>query len=354
MPYYIITITIIYCLGLFEISSGFKKVSKIITPVIAIILIILAGLKTGGVTDILEYKEWYEKYYAFDLNSSFEPGYQLFISISKQLGFDFSLFYLLIAVISISIKSKVFYKLTPYVGAAFLIYFTGCFFERDNDGIRQGLSISFCFLGLYYLNKDCTLKFLVSSIIATTIHYTSIIFFIALLLAKFRSKDKIIIIVICAALICSIANIFITSYLIPMIPFMVSLNKLEIYSSNQYSEGLGISIGILFRIAILFMFILVKNRIRITETLYYLLRNGLAFSIVCSLLFGDFVIIAHRLPYVFREFQIFIFPYILSAVPSRGGKCIALSIIYLYSITILYRFFENDSIYDTYSNILLP
>lgn len=133
----------------------------------------------------------------------------------------------------------------------------------------------------------------------------------------------------------------------------MAASKLEYYSTtSSYSGELGITIGLVFRTLLLFLFMANMKKLTIDSGLYYLLRNGLAIAIIFSLLFGDFVIIAHRLPYVFREFQIFIVSYLVSSLPNKGTRIVGLSVVYVYTLILLSRFFTEGSVYNNYSNLL--
>ncbi len=195
MWYYIFVATIIYYLGCFEISIGQRKFSKYVAMILVTILVVFAGLKVGGVTDYYEYKQLYE---TFDINvpSKFiEPGYVFFMYLCHIIGGGFILFYFIVACLSISIKGNVIYKLLPIVSVAFLIYFCGCFFERDNDGIRQGLSIAFCFIALLHLSNNENLKYLLFTAVAISIHYSSAFFLLAWVVKKLKYSNKTITII---------------------------------------------------------------------------------------------------------------------------------------------------------------
>lgn len=352
MGYYYFIATTLYLLGIVQILDDRRKVAKWLTIISAILLILFSGLKTDGSTDFLEYKNLFNSITSFNLDGFIEPGFQILIIGCHKIDANFIIFYFLVACISISLKSVTIYKITPYVGAAFLIYFCGCFFERDNDGIRQGLSLGFCFISLYYLSKDNNKQFFVFTLIACLIHYSSIFFFITYFLKKFHWNTKIVLIIIAVAYILALANSFLTQMLISNIPIQMVSTKLEIYSNNSNSEELGISIGIIFRTLLLILFMLNRKRIVINDDLYYILRNGLLFSIVCSLLFGDFIIIAHRLPYAFREFQIFIASFLISALQGKINKISGLTVVFIYTCIILNRFLTDGSAYINYNNLL--
>lgn len=352
MIYYICIAVFIYLLGLIEINENRRSIKKSISFLSAIILILFAGLKINGATDYIQYRNLFDKFETLGSLYYIELGYQFLMYLIKWLGGGFLLFYFIVAVINVSIKTTIIYKLTPIVGVALLMYFCGCFFERDNDGIRQGVSMSFCFVALYYLVKNQIRKYFIFTIIAVLFHYTSLVFFGAFLLKKIKWSSKTIILILGCSYVISITSLFLTQYIVSYIPIEMISKKLELYSSNDYSRELGINIGILFRTILLLLFMFYRFRINIKEDLYLILRNGLAFSIVCTLVFGDFLIIAHRLPYVYREFQIFIVPYLISALPNKEFRMIGLTLVLIYSYFILSRFFINDSIYNEYTNLL--
>lgn len=352
MIYYLSTAIYIYLLGLIEIIADQKSAKKFVTFFCALILILFAGLKVTGSTDYQGYKEIFAQFDSFDITGFVEPGYQLLMVFTHCLGGSFLLFYFTVALLNVSVKTTIMYKLTPFVGAALLIYFCGCFFERDNDGIRQGLSMSICFIALYCLVKDRIKNYYLFTVIAVLLHYSSVIFFLAIVLKRIRWTTTTILCILGSSYLISITGTFLTQYIVSAVPIEMISTKLEIYSSNDYSEGLGITVGVLFRTFLLILFMVYRNRINIQEDLYLILRNGLALSIVCTLVFGDFAIIAHRLPYVFREFQIFIVPYLIAALPNKEFRLIGLTVVFLYAYVIINRFFINNSVYNDYSNLL--
>ena len=343
---------LIYYLGGCEIIANQRSAKKFTAFFLAFILILFAGLKVRGSTDYQEYHELYCRFSAFDTSGFIEPGFQVAMMLIHCVGGGFMLFYFFVVFINVSIKTSIIYRLTPYVGVALLMYFCGCFFERDNDGIRQGFSMSFCFIALYFIAENNLKKFCIFTIVASLIHYSSIIFFATIILKRIHWNTKTLLIIVGASYIISLSGSFLTSHLVSVVPIDMISTKIEIYSSNNYSEGLGITVGILFRTFLLILFMVYRSRINIKQNIYFILRNGLALSIICSLLFGDFAIIAHRLPYVFREFQIFIVPYLISALPTKELRLIGLTIVMIYSTIILSRFFVDNSVYNEYYNLL--
>lgn len=352
MYYYITIAFILYLLGIIEINENRKTVSKAIAIISAIVLILFAGLKIDGATDFISYKLLFNQITIFNKEGLMEPGFQLWMVFFHHLLLGFTIFYFFTVAFSVSAKTAIIYKLAPFVSVALMIYFSGCFFERDNDGIRQGISIAFCFIALYFLIKDNYIFYILFTLIAISFHYSSVIFFGAFILKKLHWKNKTILLLICLSYIINIAGIFITKFLLPYVPTGAINDKIDMYASKDYGTEIGITVGLLFRTFILFLFMKYRNILKIEGNLFYILRNGLAFSIICSLCFGDFIIISHRLPYVFREFQIFIISFLIAALPNKGYRILGLTITFAYTCIILSRFFIEGSIYNNYKNIL--
>ncbi len=353
MVYYLLSL-IIFLLGL----PSFNKKNH--TPgsyYIAIsLLIIVAGFKTQGSTDYLSYKNVYESLAVpLTFDSSFEIGFQFFKNLCKALNFSFILFYFVFATISIGTKAFVFKKLVPYVFPALLIYLCGLYFERDNDGIRQGMSIAFCYLSLYFMIKEKKIGMIISYVTAVLFHYSSSVFILAYFLDKLKIKDRTVAIIVSVFFVLCAANLSFSNILMHYLPSEVALMKMENYSNSEdYSVAMGITVGLLFRMIILISFLLLHHKMEISERMYLILRNGFALSLIMSLAFNDIVILAHRLPYAFREFQIFIVPFMFTALKSKGQKQLFYFVIWIYCCIILYRFLNGDGadVYNSYDNYL--
>ncbi len=352
MVYYFLAI-LFFVFGLNEVG-GNRKVNSSYIFCITVILIV-AGLKIKGSTDYSSYKSFYEYVDgSFSFYSFYEPGFQLFSLIIKGFGAGFVMYYFLFTCVSIGTKALIFRKLCPYLFPALLIYLCGLFFERDNDGIRQGMSIAFCFLSLYFLFENKKMGFIISIIIAISFHYTSAVFLLSYFLDKVKVKNRTIAIVVAIFTGLCIMHLSLSSIFINYIPLEVTVIKLQQYSNSEASATMGLSIGLLFRIGILLTFMHLRNKMKIEDRHYIILRNGFAISILMSLAFNDFILIAHRLPYAFRELQIIIVPYLFTAIKQRNNRIAALFIVFIYSILLLWRFLNGDAsvIYGSYENYL--
>lgn len=354
MSIYYILLILIYFLGCYEVCTS-KKDNIKLSISITFILLFLVGLKSEGGTDFMSYKDLYENINSLDsLFGGIEPLFIFFVVFSKIFNIGYYGFHFFIATINIPAKIYIFRKLTPYICPALLIYCVGLFFERDNDGFRQGLSIAFCYLSLIPLIRGKTKQFIFCNICAVFTHYTSIVFSLIYFIRKVKISDRKLLLCVILVLFMTIIGFTMTPILSHIMPSGYLAIKLQQYTqSDIYSASSGINIGILFRLIILFLFVMNHKRLKIDNDLYYILRNGFAFAICVSLFFSDFSIFAHRLPYSFRELQILIAPYFLTIVKGPKNRFVVLTIIFFYALILLWRISgtDNAAAYN-YNNLL--
>ena len=356
-------IAVYYLLGLFLYLFGILEIyltksadRKILYLIALLVFIGFVGLKIKGGTDFESYENIF---YSIDVEAELssgllEPIWVLLIFLVRAVGGVFFIFHFIVAFINLSIKITLFRKLTPYLFPALLIYLVGLFFERDNDGIRQGLSIAFCFLSIPYVLTKNKFPFFICNIIAILIYYSSAVFLLCYFFPKIRWSDKTVFIIVCLSFIFPFTGISVSDLLMSLLFIPAVVTKLDVYSESSFYAGtMGINIGIIFRFIILVLFIYYHRSLSIKADLYYLLRNGFALAIVLSLVFNNFAILAHRLPYAFREFQIFIVPYFLTIAVGKGNRIIILTFTFIYTLLLLYRALigENASYY-IYDNLL--
>jgi hypothetical protein len=327
-----------------------------------VLFIVLAGLKYNVGTDIAQYNSLYEHSSAYSniARTGVEPGYYVLMKLFRLFGLGFVFFWFMICLANLSAKFYIFKKYTPYLFPALLIYFVGLFFERDFDGIRQGIGIGICYLSIPFILKRRFWPFFILVLLATSIHVSSIIFVAAYWLPNMKFSNKFIIIVLVIQVLMVSLHLSVTQGLLGLFPDSFVKDRLETYlnsstADEKYSGQVGLSIGILFRIMVLICFILFRKRIQIEEKLYAFLKYGFFVGIFFSLLFNDVDILSHRLPYGFREMQIFIIPYFLTISKNLFFRFSIIIALFLYSVLLLYRILHTEDLgeYYYYDNYIL-
>lgn len=350
---------ITFFLSLVEVCIAYRKESwtyslrGMIVWLIGSIFVFLVGFKGNVGTDYSSYQELYQSVvesYSFTA-SSIEPLFWLWMKVCSCFALSFPLFWLLTAILNISLKFYVFKKISPFIAVSVLIYIVGLFFERDFDGIRQGISIGLCYWAcLLFLDARRPVVYNFVIVCAVLIHYTAILFFLIPLLSKLKLKKEFVILTLLIGIILVLANFDALGFIFDIIGIDNALyDKMYSYTiSEDYSSKVGINLGLIFRIIILFLFIKYEKAINIDEKFYNLLKNGFLLSILLSLIFSSFEILSHRLGYGLREFQIFIIPYLVVASKGIKNKLIVTTLIAIYGFILLTRLLSTPHLTDSY------
>ncbi|QTQ14521.1 EpsG family protein [Treponema parvum] len=285
---------------------------------------------------------------------SIEPLFWYLSRLFFVLNLPFECFWFLLATITLILKFRFYKNMSPYLTVSLLIYLSGMFIERDFDGIRQGLSISFCYIGILALLRSNKKEFLIYCLIGILFHYSSVVFLISPFFLKIRMRKFVYYVILMLGFIFVLMRLNFLVFVVNFIPLSYLKAKVNVYMSiNEYSKAVGINIGILVRIMIFTLFIIKGNRFGIDDEKYNLLLNGLFFSIICFLFFNNMDILAHRLAYGFREFQIIIIPMIFKKIKAKE-KPVVYSFIIVYSFVMFYRMINTPLLrtYYQYTNLL--
>lgn len=328
----------------------YNKIREFIIWMIWSLFIGIVCFKGAVGTDYFSYQQMFE--YPSLINEDFiEPLFLLWLKIFSFLTISFPLFWLITGLLNISLKIYEFKWLSPFVSVSMLIYLVGLFFERDFDGIRQGISIGICYFAcILYLKGARWYKYVGVVVCAILFHYTSFLFLLIPLLARIRLKAKWIYLMLTIGLLCVFLEFDVLKLFFTIAGYdNFVYDKLYSYlNSDDYSRSVGLNIGLFFRIIIMVLFYNLRTRICISDRQYNLLFNGFFLAIFISLVFNNIEILSHRLAYGFREFQIFIIPYLILAFKGYKNKLLVTAIICLYSFVLLYRLLNTPHLMDYY------
>lgn len=178
-----VTFTILYC-----INIKHKTVIDIMLAVCGICLILVAGLREKG------FDKDYYIYKAFwmttNLKDNVEYSFYLirnFIKYELRLKFQYVL--LIYAFLGVTIKLISFRKISPFIWASLLIYFSHYFMLHEFTQIRIGVATGFMLLSLYYLADRKYILFFVFASVAIFFHQSC--FFIVIFPLLNNSEKKI-------------------------------------------------------------------------------------------------------------------------------------------------------------------
>jgi hypothetical protein len=357
MIYYLILL-MLFVFSVVEIFA--EQFAKIILIVVSFVFfVVFVGLKLDVGTDYYQYTYLYKLASVYTYKEAFgvEYIYWGWMKMFIWLGVHFYLFWFITCLFNLLAKFYLFNKLTPYFFPCLLVYFVGLFFERDFDGIRQGIAIGVCYFALKPLVEKKFIAFLAIIIIASLIHGTSLVFLLLPLINYINLSLKAIAIILGLCLLLVMLKIDISDVIFSNLPNSFAKGKIDTYlavKDELYIKSTGISIGILFRISILILFIYYGKIYYANNPFFNTLKNGFFIAIVFSLLFNSIDIVGHRLAYGLREFQLFIIPSFLLITTNKWKKLIVLGGIFVYSFFLLYRLLNTEHLkpYYEYHNLI--
>lgn len=127
----------------------------------------------------------------FDISfANYEKGYIVFNKIVSLIYDNRQFFLGACALVTILPIVYVIYKKSVSPLQSIIIYMGLPAFLMSFSGLRQALAIGICFFALLYIEDKKFIKFLIIVLIATTFHYSSIIFLIAYPLYRFKIKKS--------------------------------------------------------------------------------------------------------------------------------------------------------------------
>ena len=287
--YYMIFLSLAFT-SYFEFSNN-TKFSKQWYFTIVAVMILTAGLGYGLSPDWRAYYDTFLLLFETDLSamkrfsemSSMELGYLYLNKFIGFLGFDFGMVTLLIATLSLLLKTTTFYK---YGGLPFLVLFIYAmpnYLFEEHVHLRQGFANAFAIYSIRYVIDRKLFKFLICIAIGYQFHESIIVFVLAYWIAMFKFKPITMGWLVTFAIIGNYTGL--NSIIEVLMQFMpVGGDKFEDYQSDLYAES-AVAIGDIVKI-ISVICIMVYNSYASNDKLYCIFRNLFVFGVLLYFFLG--------------------------------------------------------------------
>lgn len=303
-------------LVLLESKTKIKEIkyfSNVILVLVVFSMIIIGGFREDVGFDTSTYTRMFEG--MPKISSDFiestqhrhgEIGFKFLIGILKTMGFEHvqSLF-IIIIVTSLILNLNSFKKYTPYYLISIYLYICLYFFGREMGQIRQALSTAVCFFSIRYIKERNLFKFLISILLATSFHTSSIImlpfYFIG---SKDFKKSTYIVFLLIGILLYNI------DWLRPNIHIIEKIFSFELpYINTEYGQPIDtlLSLQYLRRLFPAILIIFSCNKLQ-SKHEYFKIASNLQFGgVFLSLIFHEVKIYVERLfvPLIFTEILIY-------------------------------------------------
>lgn len=334
---YIFVFLIFVVFAYFESLEFSKLSSNFYGLIIAVMMVLFAGLRNKVGTDWIAYNDAY-----FYKNWDVELGYSFLNDLFSDLNLPYNLFLLFLNLISIYLYYSTLKKYISFFVISLLIFFSDYYMYYNLSGIRQAIAISIVIYSIRFLIEKNFTKFLLTIIFACFFHVTSIIF-IGAYFIPFRKANK-------KEIYLAIAFFFSISFLIFAILELISgdlarkaMFYLEWQENAPNLKQLFI-VGTLKRAIILIMVWVFGKNLWNNKISYFFLNTyliGFGLYLSTYLLSPD---IGVRFSSYFIIFEIFLAGQLLMVNPKLSNRLLITTIFCIVSFYKIYTY----SILETY------
>lgn len=334
------------------------------------ILILFGGLRYQTGPDYSAYKIFYDCYgQSFSIIGRFEPGYQIFTHICKNiLNFDFTEFLFAFTCVSIMVKAVFFYKYFKYPILLLMLYFPYLFLFADFGQIRQGMAVGIIFWALPAIQNKKIIQFYLIWLLACSFHFSAFIFFPFYFLGRIHLNLRWFFILLSLTFIANVLSLGARIFQIIANLFSNSLIGMAIDSVLMYSlENTGSMSSLItyffapntllsFIFLFLFAYIYKNCDNKKSNTFPAVIYNVEIFLLIIVKLFLSIKAIEARGSYFYKALEIFFFYYIGENIKEKESKAFYFLIIFVYGILrfgqIIYTYPEIYGNYRIYSEFL--
>ena len=224
--------TIVLLLALFILAVVMPK-SRLLFWIMAAYMWLLFSLNTGA-PDTGTYKWIYES----AIQGAFEPLFTAIMNACSMLGMSYTGFRMVVATLLICFLNLAFNKVGPYKTLAMAIYMISPF-PWQVSGMRAALACAILMYAMTFLfdkKEGDTYKFCIFLLLATLVHYSSILFAVMLFAGKQTSRRRTL-----AFLTIAVVGIIVvqnTDFLLETVSQFTSREKILTWlSGGIYKDG---------------------------------------------------------------------------------------------------------------------
>lgn len=260
--------------------------------------------------------------YKYNTGDIYDYGYVFFHTTIKSLGGDLIIVYFFTCLITLICYYVTFQKYTPYMFIAWYFLFARYFEAQNIIQIRQGLACAIMLLSLKFVYEKRIIPFVITILIAATIHKTLIVAILIYPFSKIKWTGIKVIFAICISLLLYLIPItdLIFKNILPVLNIYIA--KYDSYVGTTYMSNLDIS-NLIFRfISVSFFsyFLLKQKKKPYVNVFLSMLILGLMF--LC--MFSDFKELAGRTASIFFLSFTFIPPILLYFAKNMMEKILIL------------------------------
>ena len=363
--------------SLYEINQ-YPKRNKLVIGIIIFLLFLVSGFKYETGVDWFAYEYLIDSSYPIDkafvngrwdlVFPTLDVGYSFLNSLIKSLGGGIQILIFISSLVSIGLLKKNVEKYSPLPIFSLLVYYTFFFFIFDLSGLRQGLAIQLFFFSLRYLEKKNFLKYILTILLATSVHWTSILLVpMYFILNRKASIRNVVIVIIISTIVFSFQikwlGVVMGDVLNQINGFTLLAGKVSAYTTNDvFAQNRGwntYSFYVYIKIILLVILTYQKRNIIIKKekSQYFNIFFNLSLAqFFCIFTFYEFYEMSERFKFYFLISEVILFPWLIVSFYYRYQKQITLcmcTIFIFFNSYIYFLEFPTSIAYTPYQNYII-
>jgi hypothetical protein len=343
---------LIFVLSLLVIANVYLKNRLIILAIlifISISLILFAGLRLNVGFDYENYESMFSGVIS-GVDFFVEPLFLSFIYLFDYLNLGYTVFLFFIAFLSITIKVKFIniYSLIPVL--SILLYFSRIFVISDFGQIRQGLALGFILFTYRPIIERKFKKFLLIVFCSSLIHAAAILFLPIYFAVDKKIERKSMFLIILIAFI--LATINLEAVLIQLFSSFLPaglISKLLFYADNE--EFIGLTFSMFLRGSIVLLCMTVYWNKIIDNKEWLVIFNIYYWGYIFYLIFNSLPQLGGRGSLYFQQFEILLFPLLVSITVNKIHQVIFVLFFIFYSVWGLKSTLDSQDVFIPYQYI---
>lgn len=346
--HYIIAILFIITAGLSFAEDRLRERDKVLILIgYVIFMVLLATTKSvENTSDASLYEYYFYKNDDLLIQLTTEPTYIYLSRMVLALGGTISLIFFIYALISIPVKIKTLYNITPYIFTALVIYIPVYFELHDMIQIRAAAAATFLLSSLIPISQKHYWKAIILILCGILFHYSAAVYlpFIVIGNRKFSINVRFIIgflLPVCLTMYLLKKDLF---SLIPEMPNVIGY-KIQEYKEKAEIEGgshfpLYANLYYLSKCALLYICLYFYNYLTERHRMAPLLITLFSVSVLFYPAMYTVPVIAGRISDLFGLVDCIIFTFLLYLVEPKYWARIAITFVGAYAI--VYNFFFSE------------
>jgi len=345
---YIIIFLVLAVFAFIDLVSTPKKVKVIVGSTLVLGLIIIAGLRWEVGPDWDSYETFfndYELYRDGKYINMLEPGYTMLNGFIKMFSQRYTVFLFFIAVITIGLKYLVFLRHAKILFVLMFFYYS--YYLADIASVRQFTALSLTLLSSVFIVKRWPILFILTVLLATSIHISSVAFFAAYWLYHVKFTNRVLGISLLLAFVIGFLNIsgLLLEKMINMLgPASIYAEKLLKYNESGVESSTGNAyfnfvLGAVKRAVIIPALFYVKNRVAEEDRDVY--RGYLNLLVMGNIIYFLFIISfpeVTRLSVSYLYFEIFLLSFSVVSIKDLKLRLVVFGILIIFAAFRLYSF----------------